>query len=267
MKTSYGKAAVSVYRTDGVRRLLGAEIEAEVFGEAFAAAYTEGDNSMVVPTDTMKNVIHDTALEYEGDDLDGLLDLVGDRFLASYEQIERLRLHARELPFAPEGELGVLFRRLHDEQAVAELELDRSGVLDRRAGIEGLQLIKITGSAFASFARDEHTTLPEMIDRPLFIYLDVHWRCAAPTDRIAPEQVRSSTIATFDEFVSMSIQHLVHEMGRRLLEELPALAEVSFRAENRLWDTACVSETDPRTKVYTDPRPPYGVIRLTLTRD
>ena len=56
-------------------------------------------------------------------------------------------------------------------------------------------------------------------------------------------------------------------MGQRLLAQLPQLAEVSFQAENRLWDTACTSEADARTKVYTDPRPPYGVIGLTLARE
>jgi urate oxidase len=78
--------------------------------------------------------------------------------------------------------------------------------------------------------------------------------------------VRSSVIATFDSFVSLSIQHLVHEMGQRLLAQFPQLVEVSFEAENRLWDTAQVAEDDPRVKVYTDPRPPYGVIGLVLRR-
>jgi urate oxidase len=71
---------------------------------------------------------------------------------------------------------------------------------------------------------------------------------------------------TFHRFVSQSIQHLVHEMGQRVLQRFPRLAEVSFEAQNRLWDTAAVSDADPRVKVYCDPRPPYGRIGLTLTR-
>jgi urate oxidase len=259
----YGKASVSVYRTDGISRLLGAEVGIDVFGENFMPAYREGDNSMVVATDTMKNFIQETALELATDELEDLLALVGERFLSAYGHVERIRLTARELPFARESD--VLFRRLHDEHAVAELELDRSGVLDRCAGIRALHLIKITGSSFASFARDAHTTLPEMVDRPLYIHLDVQWRCAG-AERVASHVVRGSLIATFDDFVSKSIQHLVHEMGQRLLTEHPQLVEISFRAENRLWDTAFVSDSEPGTKVYTDPRPPYGVIGLTLER-
>jgi urate oxidase len=126
-----------------------------------------------------------------------------------------------------------------------------------------------------SFARDEYTTLPERRDRPLFIYLDVFWRYADPahaagTDPsryIPSEQVRDFVQVVFHDFVSMSIQHLIHEMGTRLLARFPHMAEVSFEAQNRLWDTAFESQSNERLKVYTDPRPPYGLIRLTLRRD
>src|SRR5207302_1115489 len=84
---------------------------------------------------------------------------------------------------------------------------------------------KLTGSAFKDFARDAYTTLPERADRPLFIHLDVHWRYQRMEDgvddgaaRIDSRTVRDAVIAAFDDFVSMSIQHLVYEMGTRLLE-------------------------------------------------
>ena len=52
-------------------------------------------------------------------------------------------------------------------------------------------------------------------------------------------------------------------MGTRLLADHPALAEVSFTAENHTRDP--VGEEDGR-KVYTDPFPAQGLITLTLTR-
>lgn len=265
MTIHYGKAAVSVYRTDGVSTLFATEVGIDVLGETFMPAYREGDNSLVVATDTMKNFVHSTALEFDGASLEGFLELLGTRFLVTYGHVERVRLSARELAFARESD--VLFRRLHDDEGVAELELDRTGIIDHRCGRRALHLIKITGSSFASFAHDEFTTLPEQVDRPLFVHLDVHWRHASFHDHVESERVRASVIATFDSFVSKSIQHLVHEMGQRLLAEFPQLVEVSFEAQNRLWDTAQVSEADPRVKVYTDPRPPYGMIGLVLRRD
>ena len=84
--------------------------------------------------------------------------------------------------------------------------------------------------------------------------------------RAAGENVRDSIAATFAEFDSASIQELVHEMGVRLLDSFDELEEVSFLGENRLWDTARVLGADERVRVYTDPRPPFGQIELTLRR-
>ncbi len=301
----YGKADVSVYRTyarplTGLspipestfvgrdNTLFACDVDVEVFGDNFLPAYTEGDNAAVVATDTMKNFVHLKALEYDGATLEGLPSFLGRQLLQTYPDMESLRLRGRELPFAPAsvptlegfGPSGVLFDRGRGDCAIATAELRRDGasvtLADHRCGRHGLQLVKITGSAFARFARDAYTTLPEVVDRPLFIYLDVDWQYADPNDAfsrsvdlsryVAAEQVRDVVAAVFHEFVSMSIQHLVHEMGQRLLARFAGLAEVSFEAQNRLWDTARVSEADPRVKVYTDPRPPYGSIGLTLAR-
>ena len=78
--------------------------------------------------------------------------------------------------------------------------------------------------------------------------------------------MRDLALVVFHEFVSESIQHLVHEMGTRILARYPQLAEVSFEGQNRTPDPAVVSEADPKVKVYTAPFPAYGLIRLTLRR-
>ena len=310
MKTtiSYGKAQIPIYRTycrplPGVPTipessfagrsnvLFAAEVEVEVFGDNFLPAYTVGDNSNVVATDTMKNFVLKQALAYEGATLEGFLHFLGERFLSTYPQMESLRVAGKEQPFVaarvPQGGDGsftdseVLFSRARGDHGTASLRLERSEqgaaptITEHLCGREGMQLIKVTGSSFAQFARDEHTTLPERTDRPLFIYLDVHWQYADAAQMVAgdltgyipSEQVRDLCQTVFHRFVSMSIQHLIYEMGMRLLERFPQMASVSFEAQNRLWDTAYTSEADKRLVVYTDPRPPYGLIKLELRRD
>ena len=167
-----------------------------------------------------------------------------------------------------------LLSPLEDDYGYVELEINRDGLHSLRCGRRNLRLVKLTGSAFRDFARDAYTTLPDVTDRPLFIYLDVYWRYRRADDaigdgpaRVPSEAIRDSVIKTFDDFVSMSIQHLVHEMGQRLLTQFPALAEVSFEAQNRLWDTSRVSDADPTTRVFSDPKPAHGMIGLTLGRD
>ena len=160
-----------------------------------------------------------------------------------------------------------LFARELGDHEVATAELDASGLKDLRGGRENLYLLKVTGSAFTRFARDDYTTLPERVDRPLFIRMDVHWRYGDPgADHVDPWEVREEVAATFDEFVSESIQHLVHEMGQRLLDRYPALAEVSFAAENHTHDPVPGSDPEADRRAYTSAFPAYGLITLTLSR-
>jgi urate oxidase len=254
--------------------LLACEVSIEVLGQRFMPAYTEGDNRDVVATDTMKNVILRHALEHADPVPEAFLASLGRRFLAAYAEMETLRMRARELPFAPVGDSPRLFTLSAGEHGVAELELDREGLLGQRSGLERLRLLKTTGSAFTRFARDAATTLPERADRPLLIHMDVAWRYAEPADAlagdpgryVAPAQVRDVICSVFDEFVSESIQHLVHEFGQRLLARFPALSEVSFAAENHTHDPVPGSEQDAERRAYTSAFPAYGLITLTLTR-
>jgi urate oxidase len=271
MKISYGKLSVPLQRViaheDGRHDVLAAEVSIEVLGENFVAAYTEGDNREVVATDTMKNFILRQSLAYDGETLEGLLIHLGRGFLSTYPVMEAVRMSAKEVRFDRLGDK--LFALGGGDHAVATVELDETGVRDRRSGLEDLWLLKVTGSAFTRFARDEYTTLPERVDRPLFIRLDVHWRyadaAAAEGDgHVDPRAVRDLVAEVFDGFVSESIQHLVHEMGTRMLARWPQLAEVSFEAENHTRDPA---GEDGDRKLYTDPFPAQGLITLTLERD
>ncbi|MGH2358825.1 MAG: factor-independent urate hydroxylase [Candidatus Limnocylindria bacterium] len=302
----YGKADVKVYRTyaeplTGItpipespftgreNTLVAAEIEVIVHGTVFLDAYTRGDNRLVVATDTMKNFIHATSLRARTRTLEEWLLEVGSAFLETYPHMERLTMQGRDLPFpaavvpAPDGDgfsmSDRLFSRDRCDYGTARLELERGPdgavvVTDHESSRAGLQLIKITGSAFADFARDEHTTLPERPDRPLYIWCTIGWRYTDADDAllrhleryVASEQVADLAGAVFHDFVSLSIQHLVHEIGLRMLTRWPQLSEVSFDAQNRLWDVGAESTDDPRVKSYADPRPPYGHIGLVLRR-
>ena len=256
----YGKDAVSVYRTDG-ERLFACEVRLVVRGEAFVPSYTEGDNSMVVATDSMKNFIYRTALEYDGAGLEDFLVEVGTRFVERYDQVEAAVLHGREAVFAMRA--GLVFQRLYDDNFVADVFIYPDADRQERSGIQGLHLVKLKGSSFADFVRDEYTTLPDAHDRPLFVHLDVSWHNADYGRRADAEKLREHLIGTFADFKSESIQHLVHEMGSRALGHFPEIENIAFHAQNRLWDTAQEAND---VAVYTDARPPFGVITLSLDR-
>jgi urate oxidase len=256
---SYGKDAVSVYRTDG-ESLLACELRLEAAGSAFLSSFTEGDNSLVVATDSMKNFIHRTALEFEGSSFEDLVAEVARRFLARYEHVERVYVDGRELRYVHHGSV-----RQHAtvDVPVVWLHVSHQGIEQNLCGLEKVRLLKLGGSSFAGFVRDEYTTLPETEDRPLQVHMDVRWRNTDFGRRASADAVREVVIDTFDGFVSASIQHLLNEMAEQILKSIPEIEEVLLTAENRLWDTA---EEGEGVRVYTDPRPPFGVIRLVVRR-
>ena len=304
LEVSYGKQGVPVYRvfatplrdvapipespfTGRDNNLLACEVSVQVFGDEFLPAYTHGDNAMVVATDSMKNFIIRESLAYPGATMEGLLHFLGQGFVATYPQMHTLKLTAREIPFrpvvVPAGDGGFqprgnVFSHTRGDRVFASLSLakrdDAAEVTDHGCGIADIELMKLTGSAFTRFLRDGYTTLPERGDRPLYITMDVRWRYSEPDDlldvsrgRYVPtEQMRDLLAATFDDFVSESIQHLLHEMGRRILARFPQLAEIAFDALNRTRDPYGQREDDPRVKVYSDPFPAYGRITLSMRR-
>ncbi|MGB3307476.1 MAG: urate oxidase [Thermomicrobiales bacterium] len=264
------------------------EVDVEVIGEDFLPAYTVGDNSLVVATDSMKNIIIRQAMAFSGATHEGYLASLAQTFIERYEHLHDLRLEARQLPFTASqvagegrspGASDVVFDYVPGgDHAVARMRVQRGEegpvIVEQESGRVGMQLLKVTGSSFTAFVRDEHTTLPERRDRPLFIHLDVFWRyreaaaCLGddPATYVAAEQMGDLCRSVFDGFVSESIQHLIHEMGRRMLARFPQLASVRFVAENHTRDPWHQSEDDPRAKVYSEPFPAFGEIRLEMTR-
>src|SRR3954465_11378865 len=112
----YGKADVAFYRTyarplEGLTPipesafvgrpniLFANEIEVLVLAQTLAPAYTEGNNSLVVATDTMKNFVHQVAIEFEGATLEEYLFFLARRFFQTWDHVRTLRVSGREIPY------------------------------------------------------------------------------------------------------------------------------------------------------------------------
>ncbi len=270
----YGKGDVIAYRLNragtangGAMPVFGANVLLLLYGDTFWKTYTKGDNTDLIATDSMKNFIQRETMNFGGNDLEGYLKFLGEMFLAKYAQVEGLQISASEIPYAPLG-AGVAFVPSGADTATARLELDRSGIVEVASGVRGFRLLRLGGSAFKGFVRDEYTTLPDLHNRPLHMWLDVEWSYVTPdaafSGGIVTARVRDIVRDVFMSFESGSIQQVIYQMGTRMLAELPAIAEIRLEANNRTWDT--IAEQGDELGVYTDARPPYGCLGLTLRR-
>jgi urate oxidase len=272
---AYGKQGVPVFRVDG-GSLLACHVAVEVFGSRFLPSYTEGDNRDVVATDSIKNFILEESATYGGTTMEALLEHLGRGFLRTYDQMEALRLTAREMGFRAAG-AGSTYARTGADRAEATLGLRRGPggieLTEHECRWMGLELLTTTGSAFSGFVRDQYTTLPEREDRPLFMGLDVRWAyleaadALGGTDRHVPAaELREEVVETFAGFRSASIQQLVHEMGIRLLGRHPGLARVGFEARN-LTPAPVAQDAASGRAVYSAAFPAPGTIALVLHRE
>jgi len=275
MEIQYGKTRVVFFRL--AKRSappFAASVTIDVFGERFAAAYTEGDNREVVATDTMKNFVYATAADFDGRSLESYVMYLGRRLLDTYPQMERIRVTAQEVPVdAVHGDSDVVFRMTRGDVVMSQADFERSTgeciCSDVRSGLQGMRLLKTTGSSFEQFARDRYTSLPELTDRPLTVRLDVHWRYGDVRDaegkgHVPAGDVRRAIERTFHDVNSRSIQQLVHVMATRLLADFPSLSEVEFAAENHTPDAVAEGKGDVR--VFAEPRQTFGKIGLVLRR-
>jgi len=271
----YGKGDVIVYRLNrdgrqpaGRNPVFGANVKILIYGEAFWPTYTTGDNTNLVATDSMKNFIQRETMNFTGYDLESYCHFIAAKFLATYPQAEGAQVSASEIPYAALEGAEAAFAPAGPERATASIEVTRKGIAEIRSGIDGFRLLRLNGSAFAGFVRDQYTTLPDIKNRPLHMWLDLDWTYsdadAAFSDGLVTSSVRKIVRSIFAGFDSGSIQQIIYQMGEKILAEIASIAEVNLEANNRTWDT--VIEQGDALGVYTEARPPYGCLGLTLRR-
>ncbi|MEJ9149598.1 factor-independent urate hydroxylase [Bacillus smithii] len=301
----YGKGDVFAYRTylkplTGVRTipespfsgrdhiLFGVNVKISVGGTKLLSSFTKGDNSLVVATDSMKNFIQKHLASYTGTTIEGFLEYVATSFLKKYSHIEKISLIGEEIPFETtfavkngnRAASELVFKKSRNEYATAYLNMVRNedntlNITEQQSGLADLQLIKVSGNSFVGFIRDEYTTLPEDSNRPLFVYLNIKWKYKNtedsfgmnPENYVAAEQIRDIATSVFHETETLSIQHLIYLIGRRILERFPQLQEVYFESQNHTWDKIVEEIPESKGKVYTEPRPPYGFQCFTVTQE
>jgi urate oxidase / 2-oxo-4-hydroxy-4-carboxy-5-ureidoimidazoline decarboxylase len=270
----YGKADVTVYRLirDGSAGrdrtpVFGANVKMLTWGGAFWPTYLRGDNTGLIATDSMKNFIQHETFGFIESGLENYCRFIGRKFLDTYPQVEGLQMTAVQLPYAGlEG--GVAFVPSGPDQAFARIEMTQERVVSAVSGIQGFKLLRLRGSSFEGFVRDQHTTLPERPSRVLHMWLDMEWSYANPdaafSDGAVTRATRAIVMDVFKSFESASIQQIIHKMGTRIFSDIPEVSELRFEANNRTWDV--IQERGEEFGVYVDPPAPYGVLGLTLTR-
>jgi urate oxidase len=272
---AYGKSSVrlvKVSRNGDRHDLIDWTVSIRFEGE-YDQSYTAGDNSGVLPTDTMKNTVYALAAQGLVKEPEAFGLALSRRFLDRNPKLQRVRVDISEHSWGriPVGarEHGHAFVGSGSESRTATIQVDRSRATIG-AGIRDLLILKSAHSAFVGFLRDEYTTLPETADRLLATSLTASWRYREEDVEFSAawNAVRTTLLEVFAEHDSKSVQHTLHAMGQAVLDNVDAVAAIRLVMPNKHHLPIDLPRLglDQRNEVFVATDEPYGLIEATLVR-
>ncbi|MBF6365007.1 urate oxidase [Nocardia puris] len=273
----YGKAENRIVRIrrGGERHEIRDVNVSTVLRGDFAAAYTEGDQSAVLPTDTQKQTAYAYAKHPGLDTLEDYGLALAGHFVADIAPVTSARIEIEEYAWqrvSIDGrEHDFAWKRRGPEVRTAEVTVAEPGRAWVIGGVKDLVLLKSTESEFAGFLTDEFTVLEPTDDRMLATALDARWRFAETAD-VAWDAVYEGVLAALTEVFatrySKALQQTLFDMGTAVLERFPVLAEIRLTAPNKHhfdYDLGRFG-LENHGEVYYAADRPYGLIHATLAR-
>ena len=277
----YGKAENRVVRIDrdSPRHVIhDLNVTTTLRGD-FAAAYTDGDQSKVLPTDTQKNTVFAFAKSHGVDQIEDFALALARHFVDDVEPVSGARVTVEEYGWERIDVDGAA----HDHSFVRSTQGVRTAAVTVEdepsgqrtwvvSGIKDLVVLKSTGSEFAGFLTDEFTTLAETHDRVMATSLAVRWRYSDSTGvdwQASYAGIRQTLLATFATVHSLALQQSLFAMGRAVLARQPEVVEVRLSAPN-IHHFAYDLERfglDNRGEVFHADDRPYGLIQAAVSRD
>jgi urate oxidase len=270
----YGKAAIRIVRVGRdttPHRLRDITVAVALEGD-FDAAHTDGDNTLVVATDTMKNTAYAFAADHLTASIEAYASALGRHFL-DFDQVDRAIVNVREHAWRSletgGGTAEGAFVRGGEGTRIATVASGRDETVVE-AGIEDLVVMKTSRSAFSGFPRDRFTTLADTEDRLMATRLTAIWRYGAPgVDFDATwNAVRGTLLEVFADHDSPSVQASIWIIGKAMLERHQELEEVRMVLPNLHHWTVDLEQfgIDNDRLVYVSTTEPHGLIEATIRR-
>lgn len=280
VQQTYGKHRVRVSKVKRPRcappgeerhELVELTIDVELQGQ-FDSAYTAGDNSLVIATDTCRNTIYVLAQDDPLDSVESFGETIANHFLRQYAHVTRVTVALRQklwhrLLDCPHGFLGT---DGETPTAIVTATRDIDFAMVVRGGVTDLLLAKTTESGFASFHQDEYRTLPDTDDRILATSMSATWTYEAGVTsyQSCRDQIRAALLATFINHYSRSVQETLYKMAEAGLAATESISAISLTMPNKhhiAFNLAPFNrKNDNEIFVVTDE--PFGFISATVQR-
>jgi urate oxidase len=238
-QNNYGKSEVRVFKVkrDTERHeIWDLDVRVALEGD-FEAAHTEGDNSQLLATDTMRNTCYALAKDHLTGSIEDYGLALVDHFLEAGPTVTSCRVEITQYLW----ERIEVDGRPHDHSFVrqrgerqAKVWGDESGGRKVEAGIDDVYVLKTTESGWENFLRERFTTLPDTNDRILATIVTSKWEyntTRADFDRLW-NGVMEQTLTTFTDHYSPSVQNTLYRIGKAVLERFPEVERIWYSFPN-----------------------------------
>ncbi len=240
----------------------------------FESCFKDGDNSKILPTDTMKNTVYSLARNSSAGNMEEFGKELISFLLDANPQISQAQVSISEKPWEHVVTAGepqpTTFMQSSAERRITQITRGQGGRFSVVSGVENLILIKTAGSSFEGYIRDPLTTLAPAADRLLGTALRATWKYAsadAEFDALRA-RIRETLLAVFAGHQSKSVQHTLYAMGEGVLNDVAEVEEIELTMPNihcLLVDLSRFGQDNPN-EIFVPTDEPRGYIEARLRR-
>lgn len=269
-----------------VQEVMEATVRCLLVGD-FDVSYTEADNSVIIPTDTVKNTILVEAKKFDTFPIERFAAHLAEHFVNKYSWVSGVNIYIKQHKWSKYLVNGKLhdhsFVKDGEELRTASLSYKRSGEFTLESGIKDLTVLKSTNSMFYGYNNCDYTTLEPTTDRILSTDVDAVWKWDSKKlgsiksiYKLAQQGVfdkafkgaRDTTLTIFALENSPSVQATMYNMCHEILGAFPLIETVSYALPNKhyfLLDFSWKGEDNENELFYPSPHP-NGLIKCTVGR-
>lgn len=275
-ENKYGKSRVrlvKVKRKAGWHDLREWSVDVLLQGD-FDTCFREGDNSKILPTDTMKNTVYSLARNSAAESVEEFAKELIEFLLSRNPQASAVEISISEKAWEHLQSGGnphpTTFVQTSGEIQTTEVTRTRVSDFSVASGFENLVLMKTSGSAFEGYIQDSLTTLPPAKDRLLGTAVSASWNYARADMEFKAlrVKVRETLLAQFAAHQSKSVQHTLFAMGKAVLEEVAEIKDIELAMPNKhclLVDLSRFGQDNPN-EIFVPVDEPHGNIQARLRR-
>ena len=240
----------------------------------FDTAHTEGDNSKILATDTMKNTVYSVARSCKATTMEGYAKTLINYLLERNTQVSsasvevastlwrRLTIDGKAHPDS--------FMRGSDERQTTTVERAQDGEFQVVSGLADLVILKTAKSAFTGYIKEPLTTLPETEDRLFGTSMTAQWEYnTEELDYDAVRgKIREAMLKTFAAHDSKSVQQTLYAMAEAALEAVPQVDDIEITMPNKhnlLVDLSRFGQDNPN-EIFVPTDEPHGLIQARIVR-